>query len=102
MAVVSVCTARARMRNTKITCTIGPSIESSEMLEKMIRGGMNVARLNMSHATHEWTRDVFQRIRSASEEVGIPCAITMDPQGPSIRTGGLPGPMELQPRDNVD
>src|SRR6266478_3083869 len=91
----SVCTARVRMRNTKITCTIGPSIESSEMLEKMIRGGMNVARLNMSHATHEWTREVFQRIRTASAKAGIPCAIMMDTQGPSIRTGDLPVPMEL-------
>jgi pyruvate kinase len=87
------------MRNTKITCTIGPSTESSEMLEKMIRGGMNVARLNMCHATHEWTRDIFQRIRAASEKVGIPCAIMMDTQGPSIRTGDLPIPMELKPGD---
>src|ERR1039457_4269461 len=87
------------MRNTKITCTIGPSIESAEMLEKMIRGGMNVARLNMSHATHEWTREIFQRIRTASDKVGIPCAIMMDTQGPSIRTGDLPVPMELKPGD---
>jgi pyruvate kinase len=59
------------MRHTKITCTIGPNTESAEMLEKMIRAGMNVARLNMSHGTHEWTREVFQRIRTASEKVDI-------------------------------
>lgn len=87
------------MRNTKIICTIGPSTESPEMLEKMIQGGMNVARLNMSHATHEWTRDIFQRVRTASEKVGIPCAIMMDTQGPSIRTGDLAIPMNLMPGD---
>jgi pyruvate kinase len=87
------------MRNTKITCTIGPSTESAEMLEKMIRGGMNVARLNMSHATHDWTREIFNRIRAASAKVGIPCAIMMDTQGPAIRTGDLPIPLELKPGD---
>ena len=87
------------MRHTKITCTIGPNTESPEMLEKMIQGGMNVARLNMSHATHEWTREVFRRVRAASERVGIPCAIMMDTQGPAIRTGDLPIPLELKPGD---
>ena len=87
------------MRHTKITCTIGPNTESAEMLEKMIQAGMNVARLNMSHATHEWTREVFQRIRAASEKVGIPCAIMLDTQGPAIRTGDLPIPLELKPGD---
>src|SRR5882672_10195344 len=87
------------MRNTKITCTIGPSTESPEMLEKMIRAGMNVARLNMSHATHEWTREIFQRVRTASQKVGIPCGIMMDTQGPAIRTGDLPIPLELKPGD---
>jgi pyruvate kinase len=87
------------MRHTKITCTIGPSTESPEMLAKMIQAGMNVARLNMSHATHDWTREIFYRIRAASERVGIPCAIMMDTQGPAIRTGDLPIPLELRPGD---
>jgi pyruvate kinase len=69
------------------------------MLEKMIQSGMNVARLNMSHATHDWTREIFQRIRAASEKVAIPCAIMMDTQGPAIRTGDLPIPLELKPGD---
>src|SRR5580698_787962 len=69
------------------------------MLEKMIGGGMNGARLNMSHATHEWTREIFQRIRTVSQKTGIPCAIMMDTQGPSIRTGDLPIPLELKPGD---
>src|ERR1700679_1041755 len=87
------------MRNTKIICTIGPSTESAVMLEKMIQGGMNVARLNMSHATHAGPGDFFQRVRTASERGGCPCAIMMDTQGPSIRTGDLAIPMNLMPGD---
>ncbi len=87
------------MRNTKIICTIGPQTESPEMLEKMIAAGMDVARLNMSHATHEWTREVFHRVRAASERAGRACAIMMDTQGPAIRTGDLPLPLHLEPGD---
>ena len=60
----------APMRHTKITCTIGPSIAVGGNVGEDDPGGMNVARLNMSHATHEWTRAVFQRIRAASETAG--------------------------------
>lgn len=87
------------MRRTKIICTLGPQTESAEMLTKMIAAGMGVARLNMSHATHDWTRQVYERIRSASEKAGRPCAIMMDTQGPAIRTGDLPLPFHLKPGD---
>ncbi len=87
------------MRRTKIICTIGPRTESAEMLGKMIAAGMDVARLNMSHATHEWTREVFDRLRKGSERAGRPCAILMDTQGPAIRTGDLPLPLHLKPGD---
>ena len=87
------------MRKTKIICTIGPQTESREMLEKMITAGVNVARLNMSHATHDWTRQMVERIRLASETTGRPCAILMDTQGPAIRTGDLPLPFHLKPGD---
>jgi pyruvate kinase len=69
------------------------------MLEKMVAAGVNVARLNMSHATHDWTRQLVDRIRSASATVGRPCAILMDTQGPAIRTGDLPLPFHLKPGD---
>jgi pyruvate kinase len=69
------------------------------MLVKMIAAGMDVARLNMSHATHDWTRQVYDRIRAASEKAGRPCAIMMDTQGPAIRTGDLPLPFHLKPGD---
>jgi pyruvate kinase len=87
------------MRRTKIICTIGPSTESSVTLEKMIAAGMDVARLNMSHATHEWTRQIYDRIRRASVNVGRACTIMMDTQGPAIRTGDLPLPLHLKPGD---
>ncbi|HUK84084.1 MAG TPA: pyruvate kinase [Verrucomicrobiae bacterium] len=87
------------MRRTKIICTIGPSTESPEMLGKMIAAGMDVARLNMSHATHGWTRETFDRIRDAAERIGRPCTIMMDTQGPAIRTGDLPLPLHLEPGD---
>ncbi len=69
------------------------------MLEKMITAGMDVARLNMSHATHEWAREIFDCLRDAAERVGRPCAVMMDTQGPAIRTGDLPLPLHLEPGD---
>jgi pyruvate kinase len=69
------------------------------MLEKMIVAGMDVARLNMSHAPHDWTREIFGRLRAAAERAGHPCAIMMDTQGPAIRTGDLPLPLHLKPGD---
>lgn len=87
------------MRQTKIICTLGPATDSAEMLEKMIAGGMDVARLNMSHAPHDWTRAVVARIRAAAEKAGRTCAIMMDTQGPAIRTGDLPLPLDLKPGD---
>jgi pyruvate kinase len=90
------------MRRTRIICTIGPSTESADMLEKMVRAGMDLARLNMSHATHDWTRRSVERIRAASEAAGRPCALLLDTQGPSIRTGDLPVPLQLQPGDVLE
>ena len=87
------------MRQTKIICTLGPATESAEMLAKMIAGGMDIARLNMSHAPHDWTRATVARIRTAAETAGRTCAIMMDTQGPAIRTGDLPLPLDLKPGD---
>lgn len=65
----------------------------------MILAGMDVARLNMSHAPHDWTRRLVADLRAASDRAGRPCAIMMDTQGPAIRTGDLPLPLHLQPGD---
>ncbi len=83
-------------RRTKIIITLGPATESEEMLEKLIRAGADVIRLNMAHATHDWTRGVIRRIRLVSERVGRDVAIMMDIKGPEIRTGDVSAPIELK------
>ena len=77
------------MRRTKIVCTIGPATNSEERLEQLMRAGMNVARLNFSHGTHDEHAAVIERIRRISEHLGCPIAILQDLQGPKIRTGSL-------------
>lgn len=89
-------------RRTKIIFTLGPATESEEMLEKLIRAGADVARLNMAHANHEWTRTVIRRIRAVAERVGREVGIMMDIKGPEIRTGDLAAPIELKPGEIFD
>ncbi len=75
------------MRRTKIICTLGPASDNEEILKKMMLGGMDVARMNFSHGTHEQHKkraDTFKRIR---EEVGLPIPLLLDTKGPEIRTG---------------
>lgn len=79
-------------RHTKIVCTIGPSSSSPEMIEKLINAGMNVARLNFSHGTHEGHAQQLQIIREVSQRMNANVAVLMDLQGPKIRTGKLEEP----------
>ncbi len=92
------------MRQTKIVFTLGPATQSEEMLEKLIMGGadVDVARLNMAHADHEWTRMVIRRIRDVSQRVGREIAIMMDIKGPEIRTGDVEAPLELKAGEEFD
>jgi pyruvate kinase len=85
------------MRKTKIVATIGPATESPEMLGKLIDAGMNVARLNMSHSSHDWVRRVTTSIREAAKARDMSVGIMMDTQGPAIRTGDLPAALDLTP-----
>jgi pyruvate kinase len=85
------------MRKTKIVATLGPATDSPEMIGKLIDSGLNVARLNMSHGTHDWVRRVVQEIRGAAKARGVTVGIMMDTQGPAIRTGDLPVALDLQP-----
>lgn len=79
------------MRRTKIVCTIGPATNSGEQLEALMRAGMNVARLNFSHGTHEEHALVIEGVRAISARLGCPIAILQDLQGPKIRVGSLEG-----------
>ncbi len=90
------------LRRTKIIFTLGPATASEEMLTKLIAGGADVARLNMAHAKHEWTRAIIRRIRAVSRKVGREIAIMMDIKGPEIRTGDLDHPIELVAGETFD
>jgi pyruvate kinase len=84
------------IRRTKIIFTLGPATDSEAALENLIRSGADVARLNMAHANHEWTRTMIRRIRTVSQRVGREIAIMMDIKGPEIRTGDVAAPIELK------
>lgn len=81
---------KSRERRTKIVCTVGPASSSAATLEKMIRAGMDVARLNFSHATHEDHRRLIRAIRYAAKKAKRRVPILGDLQGPKIRLGILP------------
>lgn len=74
-----------KMRKTKIICTIGPASESEEMLKKLIEAGMNVARFNFSHGTHEEQKEKLTRVVKVSEQMQKPIATLQDTKGPEIR-----------------
>ena len=74
-------------RKTKIICTIGPATSSVDNLIKLIESGMDAARLNFSHGTHEIHQETINNIRESSKSTGKPVAILQDLQGPKIRTG---------------
>jgi pyruvate kinase len=76
-------------RRTKIVATVGPSSRDSDTIERMIKAGVNVFRLNMSHDTHDNKGDDYQRIRTAAENVQKPVAVLADLCGPKIRVGAF-------------
>jgi pyruvate kinase len=80
---------RLIMRKTKIICTLGPATDSDEVLEALVLEGMNVARLNFSHGTHEDHDRNIRRVRALSEKHDTPIAVLLDTKGPEIRTGDL-------------
>jgi len=90
------------MRKTKIICTLGPATDSEGKLAELIAAGANVFRLNMSHGQPDWVREVTGRIRKQAEAAKTHVAILMDLQGPSIRTGDLPKPLELAKGDQLE
>lgn len=77
------------MRRTKIVATIGPASESPERLRDLMTGGLDVARINMSHGSHDRHREVIARLKQVAAELGRPLAVMLDLSGPKIRTGKL-------------
>lgn len=89
-------------RRVKIVATIGPATREEPSLEKAIRAGMNVARLNFSHGTHEDHQKVINSVRKLSKELGAPVTILQDLQGPKIRVGKFEkGSIPLVPGEKV-
>jgi pyruvate kinase len=77
------------VRRTKLVCTIGPACDSEEMLTKLVRAGMNVARVNFSHGDSAYHRELLRRIKQIREALATPVAILQDLQGPKIRVGKI-------------
>ena len=73
------------MRKTKIICTLGPACDNDEMLTRMIKGGLDCARLNFSHGTHEEQKVRMDRVKRIRQELDIPLPILLDTKGPEIR-----------------
>ena len=73
------------MRKTKIICTLGPSSNTKDIIKQMALAGMNVARLNMSHGTHESHRSLISLVKQVRNELHLPIAIMIDTKGPEIR-----------------
>lgn len=82
-------------RKVKIVCTLGPASRTLEQISALITEGMDIARLNFSHGTHEFHRGMIQNIREAAKRAGKPIAIMQDLQGPKIRLGKI-GPAGLE------
>jgi len=81
---------------TRIVCTLGPSTWEEEAVQRLLSSGMNVARLNFSHADHNVQERVFRTVRGLSERAGLQTAIICDIQGPKIRTGKMEAPFTLR------
>lgn len=88
-------------RKTKIICTLGPSSDNFEMIKKLYDKGMNVARLNFSHGTHEYHENVMNMIKEINKSLEIPIGIILDTKGPEIRIGKFKEPVILKDNEEV-
>ena len=85
------------MRRTKIICTIGPASCSEEVMRELLLAGLNVARMNFSHGTHESHAEMIARFRKVRDELKLPAAVMLDTKGPEIRLGLFDEPVEVVP-----
>jgi pyruvate kinase len=86
---------------TKIVCTLGPSTATEETIRGLIEAGMNVARVNFSHGTHEGHASTIAMVRRLADQTGKPIAILGDLQGPRIRIGDLANPINLKVGEDI-
>jgi pyruvate kinase len=89
------------VRRTKIVATLGPSSDSPESLRALVAAGMDAARLNLSHGTHDEHAERAQRVREASKDANRPVALIADLQGPKLRVGELAEPLVLRQGEDV-
>ncbi|MDR2213736.1 MAG: pyruvate kinase [Pseudomonadales bacterium] len=92
---------RPVFRKTKIICTIGPATSSYEMLRNMHEAGMDIIRLNMSHATHKWAERMIEHVVELNKHTPFPVGILLDTQGPEIRTGVRESDLDLKVGDII-
>src|SRR5438132_377894 len=90
-----------RQCRTKIVCTLGPASSSRSALRSLISAGLNVARINFSHSTHQQHATTIAQVRQLADEFRAPIAIMGDLQGPRIRIGELRKPRELADGSDV-
>jgi pyruvate kinase len=89
------------IRKTKIIATIGPATSTIIMLKKIIKAGVNVCRLNFSHLQHKEAKEIISRIKKINQELNVHTSILADLQGPKIRVGLLPKPINLLKGESV-
>jgi pyruvate kinase len=94
--------AVATARRTKIIATLGPATASHERITALVHAGMDCARLNFSHGTHDQHAEVLRTVRAVQEEIGRPVAVMADLQGPKLRIGDLTEPVVLERGSHVD
>ena len=83
------------LKKTKIVCTLGPASRDADTMREMLRAGMNVARLNFSHGTHEEHRRTIETFRKVRDELDMPAAVLLDTKGPEIRLGDFVNGSEI-------
>ena len=77
------------MKRTKIICTLGPATDKEDVLEELVKNGMDIARFNFSHGDHEEHKGRMNRLKTVRDELSLPIATVLDTKGPEIRTGLL-------------
>ncbi|MFQ8690804.1 MAG: pyruvate kinase, partial [Blautia sp.] len=77
------------MKRTKIICTLGPATDQGDVLEELVKNGMDIARFNFSHGDHQEHKGRMNKLKTIRDELSLPIATVLDTKGPEIRTGLL-------------